>query len=200
MSAPLPKRARRPGPASATGPGSLRLQHAGTSDSPASISTDRRLLCVAALLAACQPQADGVHDASAPPCGPSRPDNGITRRILDRVNADRAANRLAPLSWNAQLACLAQSHTANMASTGDFSHRDLAWTIRQPTYSAYATLGENILVGPGSTTADGMENAWMSSPPHRANLLWPAYGTIGIAVGWSADGRVWATQNFGRFK
>jgi uncharacterized protein YkwD len=151
---------------------------------------------VVMLLAACQPRAATVQAAST--CGPAAPDNSITQAVFDRVNSDRAANGLGPLSWNAQLACLAQDHSNWMATTGSFTHRDLSVTIRQPAYSGYASLGENILVGPNSMTGGQMEDAWMNSPGHRANILSPNFDSIGIAVGWSSDGRIWATQNFGR--
>jgi uncharacterized protein YkwD len=148
------------------------------------------------VLAACQPQATKV--AATSTCGPSAPDNSITQQIFDGVNSDRAANGLGPLSWNPQLACLAQDHSNWMATTGSFTHRDLSATIRQPDYSGYASLGENILVGPNTMTGAQMEAAWMNSPGHRANILSPNFDSIGIAVGWSPDGRIWATQNFGR--
>jgi uncharacterized protein YkwD len=151
---------------------------------------------VVMLLAACQPQAASVKSAST--CGPAAPDNSITQTVFNRVNSDRAANGLGPLSWNAQLACLAQDHSNTMATTGDFSHRDLSVTIRQPDYAGYASLGENILVGPNTMAGDAMEDAWMNSPGHRANILSANFDSIGIAVGWSSDGRIWATQNFGR--
>jgi len=152
-----------------------------------------------ALLAACQPQSPAAQKASAN-CGPAAPDNSITQGVFDRVNSDRAANGLGPLSWNPQLACLAQDHSNWMATTGNFSHRDLSVTIRQPAYAGYASLGENILVGPNTMSGGAMEDAWMNSPGHRANILSPNFDSIGIAVGWSPDGRIWATQNFGRYK
>jgi uncharacterized protein YkwD len=154
------------------------------------------MAAVAVLTAACRPQATTVSAATT--CGPSAPDNSITQQVFDRVNSDRAANGLSPLSWNGQLACLAQDHSNWMATTGSFTHRDLSVTIRQPDYSGYSSLGENILVGPNTMTGAQMEDAWMNSPGHRANILSPNFDSIGIAVGWSSDGRIWATQNFGR--
>ena len=124
---------------------------------------------VVMLLAACQPQASGVQ-TTASTCGPAAPDNSITQAVFNGVNADRAANGLGPLAWNAQLACLAQDHSNYMATSGDFSHRDLAATIRQPDYANYVARRENILVGPNTMTGAAMETAWMNSPGHRANI------------------------------
>jgi uncharacterized protein YkwD len=153
---------------------------------------------VVMLLAACQPQPAPVRSAAAG-C-PGAPDNVVTQTIFNRVNSDRAANGLGPLSWNPQLSCLATDHSNTMATTGDFSHRDLAATIRDPAYAGYSTLGENILVGPANMTGDAMEDAWMNSPGHRANILSANFDSIGIGLATSADGRVWATQNFGHYR
>ena len=153
---------------------------------------------VVMLLAACQPQAPAATKAAV--ACPGSPDTVITQAIFNGVNADRAANGLGPLAWNPQLACLATDHSNTMATTGDFSHRDLAAVIRLPEYGSYASLGENILVGPVSMTGDAMEAAWMNSPGHRANILSPNFDSIGIGIATSPDGRVWATQNFGRWR
>jgi uncharacterized protein YkwD len=153
---------------------------------------------VVMLLAACQPQAPAAPAQQAAVACPGSPDTTVTQAIFNGVNADRAANGLGPLAWNPQLACLATDHSNTMATTGDFSHRDLAAVIRLPEYGGYASLGENILVGPNSMTGTDMETAWMNSPGHRANILSPNFDSIGIGIAASPDGRVWATQNFGR--
>jgi len=157
---------------------------------------------LAVVLAACRPPAATTKTAAAAPAAaqncPAAPSDPTIQRLFDRVNSDRAANGLGPLSWNPQLTCLAQDHSNWMAATGSFTHRDLQATINQPDYAGYASLGENILVGPQSMTADAMEDAWMNSPGHRANILSANFDSIGIALANSSDGRVWATQNFGR--
>src|SRR4029077_3348590 len=126
---------------------------------------------VVMLLAACQPQAPAARTASATAGCPGAPDNAVTQDIFSRVNSDRAANGLGPLAWNPQLSCLATDHSNLMATTGNFSHRDLSAAIRDPAYSGYSSLGENILVGPANMSGNAMEDAWMNSPGHRANIL-----------------------------
>jgi uncharacterized protein YkwD len=151
---------------------------------------------LAGILVACVPQSPGppagVSAAESPAAGAA-----IALDVFVRLDADRVASGLRPLRWNAQLADLAREHTDQMASTGVFAHRDLSVTIRLPFFTAYGWLGENILVGPGTTSGDAMERAWMASPGHRANILSPHFDSVGIAVGWGADGRAWATQDFG---
>jgi uncharacterized protein YkwD len=117
--------------------------------------------------------------------------------VFRDVNADRAAAGLRALSWNPQLYCLANDWSAFMAGGATLQHRDLNTTIRTTAYSSYRTLGENILRGPGGMTGAAMEDAWMASPGHRANILSGGFSSIGISLSWGSDGRVYATQNFG---
>jgi uncharacterized protein YkwD len=151
-------------------------------------------LAVAALLSAC-----GVQPAAAPPAcnAPSSPPSGLATAIFNRVNVDRGAAGLAPVTWNPQLYCLATDWSSQMASTGDLHHRDLNGVIRSPEYSSYNTLGENVLRGPGSMSGEAMEDAWMGSPAHRANILSPSFTSIGIGAAGTPDGTIYATQNFG---
>ena len=170
------------------------------------IGSGAAVIAVALSLAACRPPTP-VAKAAAPAAPAAQaaaasctaaPTDPTIRRLFDRVNSDRTANGFGPLSWNPKLTCLAQDHSNTMASTLNFAHRDLSVTINQPDYAGYTALAENILVGPQSMTADAMEDAWMNSPGHRANILSANFDSIGIALANSTDGRVWATQNFGR--
>jgi uncharacterized protein YkwD len=37
----------------------------------------------------------------------------------------------------------------------------------------------------------------MGSPPHRANILNPAFTSAGVGLAISSDGRIWACVDFG---
>jgi uncharacterized protein YkwD len=122
----------------------------------------------------------------------------IAREIFAGLNQERAARGLAPLAWDPQLAGLANEWSTQMAGTGNFAHRDLGAVIRSAGWQGvYTSLGENIITG-GGLTSNSSHAAWMNSPGHRQNLLQQGYDTVGIAVFCDADGRMWATQNFGR--
>jgi uncharacterized protein YkwD len=84
-----------------------------------------------------------------------------------------------------------------MASANNLYHQNLSALMSQPDYSAFYTLGENILVGPGTMSPAQMEAAWMGSAPHRANILSGSFNVVGIGVFRGPDGRWWATQDFG---
>ncbi len=116
--------------------------------------------------------------------------------IFNLVNESRAADSLPALVPNGQLTCLAQSWSQYLASTGQFFERNLSATLASPGYGGYHTLGENILRGPYTLSASDMHTAWMNSPPHRANILSPAFTSLGIGISY-ANGEVYATEDFG---
>ena len=145
----------------------------------------RALLAAGAVALGAVVAACGPPDPPPPGC-PTTPPDAVSSTVLNRVNADRGANGLGGLSWNARLACLAQEWSGVMAGRGALVHRDLGATIRSPGFESYARLGENIFVGPGGVDGNAMHNAWMASPPHRANILGD-YDAIG--VGWPRAGR-----------
>jgi uncharacterized protein YkwD len=133
---------------------------------------------------------------AAPPPPPQCGMDPTSAAILNDVNVSRAQNGLPGLAPNGQLTCLAQGWSAYMAATNTFAHRNLAAVLASPGYGGYHTLGENILEGPASMSANDMHTAWMNSPDHRANILSGAYSSLGIGLAY-ANGQVWATEDFG---
>ncbi len=134
---------------------------------------------------------------AAPPAGQSCAMDATSAAIFNLTNQSRAAAGLPGLAVNGQLTCLAQGWSQHMAATGSFAHRDLGAVINSPGYAGvYRTLGENILLGPASMSADAMHTAWMNSPGHRANILSGAYSSMGIGLAYTG-GQVYATENFG---
>jgi uncharacterized protein YkwD len=110
------------------------------------------------------------------------------------MNGDRAANGLAPLCGNGQLAGLAQNWANWMAANLSLTHQNLGAVIGGTPFSA---MGENILAGPAGMSVSQMEAAWMASPEHRANILSGAYSAAGVGIAYSNDGRVWVAVDFG---
>ena len=51
-------------------------------------------------------------------------------------------------------------------------------------------------VGMGLPTVQAMVEAWMNSPGHRANILNPRYGAVGLAVSRDVAGRPYWTLVF----
>ena len=126
--------------------------------------------------------------------GPSDP---LTAGMFQALNNDRAGAGLPPLTWGPKLANSAGSWAQQMSNAGSLYHQNLSALISSPDYAGYYTLGENILVGPGSLSAAQMEADWKASAPHWANISSGSFNVVGIGYFRGPDGRIWAVQDFG---
>ncbi|HEV7612938.1 MAG TPA: CAP domain-containing protein [Steroidobacteraceae bacterium] len=148
---------------------------------------------------------------AAPVAAPGAADAAqVSRQILDRVNAARAAGRrcgpkyfspVAPLTLNPRLTSAALAHSRAMAKTGDFDHREHdgstpAMRVARAGYGASRIVGENIAAG--AMTAAEVTEGWLASPPHCENIMDVRFTQMGIAYATnlnSAGGMYW-TQEF----
>lgn len=112
------------------------------------------------------------------------------RELLDLTNQVRQSRHLRDLRFNSALARYATKHSRQMAGKGALFHTsNLAAPLRGINWSI---AGENVGVG---YTVDGVQQAFMNSPPHRENILRKAFDHA--AVGVYDDGRyVWVTVIF----
>jgi hypothetical protein len=105
------------------------------------------------------------------------------------TNSARAAAGLPGLSVSSDLAAAARSQAARMAASHTLAHTpNLAQAV-----CCWRALGENVGEG-GSATI--LQNAFMASPEHRANILSSAYSQIGIGVVVDAKGVMWVSEIF----
>ena len=122
--------------------------------------------------------------------------------VLDLVNVERAAEGIAPLSYDARLAAAARGHSEDMGLHDYFSHTSLdGRTVSDRITDAGYTwnfIGENIAAG--QPTPEDVIDSWMSSAGHRANILNPNFCDIGVGYAHVAAGtyRHYWTQDFGR--
>ena len=126
-----------------------------------------------------------------------RPRPDLEARMLELVNAERARQGLKPVSADPELTQVARAHSRDMFARGYFSHytpegRDLGDRLRTGRV-LYLAAGENLALAP---TLAGAHRGLMNSPGHRANILRPQFGRLGVGV---LDGGVhglMVTQNF----
>ena len=103
-------------------------------------------------------------------------------RLLQALNAARRARGLPALHVDWTLMQAARSHSTDMLAHDYFAHGDFAG--RLSAFHVHASrMGENLAWGSGSYgTAAAVVQEWLDSPEHRAVLLDPHFGRIGVGV------------------
>lgn len=112
--------------------------------------------------------------------------------ILQQTNELRASQGLPPLRLNAALNDIAQDWSEQQAAVSAMSHRP-NFTAVYP--AGWSRAAENVAAGYAASQVVG---AWANSAGHRANLL-SSNTDIGIGIAASSTGRLYYTQNFGRY-
>lgn len=116
-----------------------------------------------------------INDAKA------RPD--LEMKMLQLVNQERTKRGLQPLKWDPEILPVARAHSQDMFARGYFSHYTLEGKDPFDRMKAagikYYSAGENLALGP---TLSICHEGLMNSPGHRANILNPTYGRVGIGI------------------
>lgn len=145
----------------------------------------------------------------------------VEREIHQRINAIRAERGLDQLQFDAELAAIARSHSADMATSGYFSHTapdgdgftdryadagyDCELRANGYIYSGAENIAKSYYETPiegglyfsdEEELAAGFVEQWMTSEGHRENILTPYWEREGIGVVMGEDDAVYATQNF----
>jgi uncharacterized protein YkwD len=121
----------------------------------------------------------------------------LEAKMLELVNEERAKQELKPLAADPKLAVVARAHSKDMFARGYFSHitpegKTPSDRIREGGVR-FLVAGENLALG---QTLAICHQGLMNSPGHRANILQPSYGRLGIGI---LDGGIYGlmiTQNF----
>jgi hypothetical protein len=100
------------------------------------------------------------------------------------TNDDRTANGLSTLTVDPELAAAAQLKANDMAANGYFAHVSptgkTPWYWLQKVGYQYSYAGENLAVNFDDSKA--VEDAWMASPTHHANIVKPQYTHVGYGI------------------
>jgi uncharacterized protein YkwD len=130
--------------------------------------------------------------AEARPARPARPRSVLRALELDvvaRINDQRGARGLKPLRVSRGLTAAAKYHSREMGVNGFFEHESANgapfWKRIErfyPSGNGWWSVGENIFYESPDTTARSTVHEWMTSPPHRENILSPEWREIGIGA------------------
>ncbi len=104
--------------------------------------------------------------------------------VINLTNQSRSAYSLSSLTESDVLAKAAQAKADDMASKGYFAHQSpdgrSPWDFIQSAGYNYLAAGENLAVN--FTEAENVEQAWMNSAGHKANILNKNFEEIGIGI------------------
>lgn len=121
-------------------------------------------------------------------------------KLLQSVNRARKEQGLPGLRWSNELAAAARKHAGVMAQHGSAGHGFAG----EPGLAARATqagakfswLSENVCQG---ARVEAIEEQFMNSPKHRANILDPDMDSVGIGVV-ERGGQLFAVEDFAKAK
>ena len=134
--------------------------------------------------------------AVAPTSGSARVGGKATQMVqlqtalLAQINTFRSGHGLVRLKASEPLTAVADRHSAQMAKLGFFSHASAnGQSFSQRLAQAYSprgyrswTVGENLVWGGPDIAAARAFKLWLSSPPHRANLMNPRWREVGLGA------------------
>lgn len=124
----------------------------------------------------------------------------IRMAVLSAINAIRTDQGLAALTTDPRLQAAAQGHACDSATTGRMDHRSPDGRSMQDRIDAqgydWREIAENVAMGQRSATE--VVRAWLSSPPHRKNMMMPRAQDAGIGLALQADGKTHWVFNIGR--
>lgn len=113
----------------------------------------------------------------------TRPRPDLEKQMLDLVNQERVKAGLNPLAPDPELTEVARKHSADMFGRGYFAHDTpegvTPFDRMRSANVRFLTAGENLALAPTIPVA---HTGLMNSPGHRANILRPEFGRLGIGV------------------
>lgn len=122
--------------------------------------------------------------------------------LVDLANEDRVDNGLNALAINDKLVNAAEMKAGDMSQKGYFAHVSpegvTPWFWISKAGYNYLYAGENLAVN--FDNSNDVEDAWMNSPTHKANILSNKFTDIGIATAegvYKGENTIFVVQEFG---
>jgi uncharacterized protein YkwD len=108
-------------------------------------------------------------------------------QLIVAINAVRSVHLLPRLTIDRRLVRAARSHSRDMLRRHYFAHGNFG--ARMSRFHIRGTLfAENLVWGSGVMSPNAAVAEWLTSPPHRQNLLDPQLRRIGVATPLGAFG------------
>jgi uncharacterized protein YkwD len=107
----------------------------------------------------------------------------LEAQMLELVNNERTKRGIGRLTADPELARVARAHSTDMFARGYFSHytpeRKDPFDRMKKAKVKFSTAGENLALG---RTLKICHEGLMNSPGHKANILNPSFGRLGIGI------------------
>lgn len=107
----------------------------------------------------------------------------LEAKMLELVNEERIKNGLNALQPDPELTKVARAHSQDMFVKGYFAHVNLEgkdpFDRMRAAHVQFRSAGENLAL---AQTLEIAHTNLMNSPGHRANILNPAFGRLGIGI------------------
>lgn len=109
----------------------------------------------------------------------------MEKQIFESTNKKRAEKGLAPYKYSAQISSEARKWSCTMLSTGNMTHNGVQQRFAK---TDYLMGGENIayrVIRSGESASQAgevMNQNWVNSPGHYANMIAPEFRFIGVGV------------------
>lgn len=104
-------------------------------------------------------------------------------QMLELVNKERTKHGLKPLQFDPELVPVARAHSQDMFAKGYFAHDNLEgkdpFDRMRAAGVRFRSAGENLAL---AQTVEIAHVNLMNSPGHRANILNPSFGRVGIGI------------------
>jgi uncharacterized protein YkwD len=116
-------------------------------------------------------------------------------RMYHATNNSRVNNGVRRVDIHWQISKLARQHSIAMANRGSIFHTSSS--VIQGTYLRgvdWSTWGENVGITTGSVS--DLQQAFMQSPGHRANILNQQFRRVALGTYRDDDGYLWVTVFF----
>jgi uncharacterized protein YkwD len=121
----------------------------------------------------------------------------LEAKMLQLINEERSKEGLQPLKADYELTKVSRAHSKEMFERGYFSHVTPEgkgpFDRMRTAHIVFKNAGENLALAPTLSIA---HNGLMNSPGHRANILRPQFGRVGIGVLDSYKYGLMITQSF----
>lgn len=125
---------------------------------------------------------------------------GEAAGLVTALNAQRTENGVAPLTVDPSLMTLAQARSADQVARHYFGHftpdgKDI-FDLLNAGGIPWTYAGENLAESQNTDPVQAAVTNFLHSPEHRANMLNPDYGNVGVGAAITADGMTILTVVF----